>query len=125
MPLVSVAFLQRFANIRREEAAPVLVAALFFFCVLTALMVIRPAREALGMQRGIEAVRWLFVGTAVVTLAVNPLFALMVSRYRRLVFITATYLFFALSLLGFWAVLVSAPEAIGEVSGMVFFVWFS
>ena len=28
------------------------------------------------------------------------LFALMVSRYRRIVFITATYLFFALSLLG-------------------------
>jgi len=48
-----------------------------------------------------------------------------VSRHRRLVFITATYLFFALSLLGFWALLVSAPRAIGEVSGMVFFVWFS
>ena len=63
-------------------------------------MVVRPAREALGMQRGIEAVRWLFIGTAVVTLAVNPVFGLLVSRYRRLVFITATYLFFAVSLLG-------------------------
>ena len=55
----------------------------------------------------------------------NPLFALLVSRYRRIVFITATYLFFALSLLGFYALLVSAPDAIGEASGMVFFVWFS
>ena len=45
------ALLQRFANVRREEAAAVLVAGLFFFCVLTALMVVRPAREALGMQR--------------------------------------------------------------------------
>jgi AAA family ATP:ADP antiporter len=61
----------------------------------------------------------------VVTLAVNPLFALLVSRTRRLVFITATYVFFGLSLLGFWAVLVGAPQAIGEASGMVFFVWFS
>src|SRR5215211_6219168 len=77
------------------------------------------------MQRGIEAVRWLFIGTAVVTLAVNPLFALLVSRYRRIVFITATYLFFALSLVGFYLLLVSAPDAIGKVSGMVFFVWFS
>jgi ATP/ADP translocase len=99
--------------------------ALCFFLILTALMVLRPAREALGMQRGIEAVRWLFVGTAVVTLAVNPVFALLVSRYRRQVFITVTYLFFAVSLLGFYAVLVTAPQAIGEVSGMVFFVWFS
>ena len=119
------AFFQRFTQIRRDEAGAVVASALCFFFILTALMVLRPAREALGMQRGIEAVRWLFIGTAVVTLAVNPLFALLVSRTRRLVFITATYLFFGLSLLGFWAVLVGAPRAIGEVSGMVFFVWFS
>ena len=117
--------LQRFTQVRRGELAAVVASSLSFFFILTALMVVRPAREALGMQRGIEAVRWLFIGTAVVTLAVNPVFALLVSRYRRLVFITATYLFFAVSLLGFFAVLVSAPQAIGEVSGMVFFVWFS
>src|SRR5688500_1515171 len=119
------ALLQRFIQVRRDEAASVVASALSFFFILTALMVIRPARESLGMQRGIEAVRWLFIGTAVVTLAVNPAFALLVSRYRRIVFITATYLFFALSLLCFYVVLVSAPNAIGEVSGMVFFVWFS
>ena len=119
------ALLQRFIQVRRGEGAAVVASALSFFFILTALMVIRPAREALGMQRGIEAVRWLFIGTAVVTLAVNPLFALLVSRYRRIVFITVTYVFFALSLLGFYLVLVGAPTAIGEVSGMVFFVWFS
>jgi AAA family ATP:ADP antiporter len=116
---------QRFTEIRREEVAPVLASGLAFFFVLTALMVLRPAREALGMQRGIEAIRWLFVGTAVVTLAVNPVFGFMVSRFRRLVFITATYLFFAASLLVFYALLVMAPTTIGETSGMVFFVWFS
>lgn len=119
------AILQRFTQVRRDEVAPVLASALTFFFILTALMVLRPAREALGMQRGIEAVRWLFVGTAVVTLAVNPVFGLLVSRYRRLVFINATYLFFAASLLVFYAVLVLSPAAIGETSGMVFFVWFS
>jgi ATP:ADP antiporter, AAA family len=119
------AFLQRFANIKREEVAPLLWAALFFFLVLTALMVIRPAREALGMQRGIEAIRWLFVGTAVVTLAVNPVFGFLVSRYRRLAFISTTYLFFALSLVVFWGLMVLTPQAVGERSGQVFFVWFS
>jgi len=118
-------FLQRFVNIRREEVAPLLTAALFFFFILTALMVLRPARESLGMQRGIEAIRWLFMGTAVVTLLVNPMFGYMVSRYRRLVFITATYLFFAASLLVFYGLLVLAPAAIGQTSGMVFYVWFS
>ena len=119
------AILQRYMQIRREEVAPVIASALAFFFILTALMVLRPAREALGMQRGIEAIRWLFVGTALVTLAVNPVFGLLVSRFRRLVFINATYLFFAASLLVFYALLVMAPAAIGETSGMVFFVWFS
>ena len=119
------ALLQRFFQVRKGEGAAVFASALCFFFILTALMVIRPARESLGMRRGIEAVRWLFIGTAVVTLAVNPIFALLVSRYRRIVFITATYVFFALSLVGFYLVLVGAPRAIGEVSGMVFFVWFS
>lgn len=117
--------LQRFANIRREEAGPTLVAGLFFFCVLTALMVVRPAREALGMQRGIESVRWLFMGTVLVTLLVNPLFGLLVSRFRRLAFIAATYLFFAFGLLAFYALLVLAPAAAGERTGQVFYVWFS
>lgn len=118
-------FLQRFLNVRKEELPATLASAAFFFCVLTALMVLRPAREALGMQRGLDAVRWLFVGTAVVTLAVNPVFGLLVSRMRRLAFITATYGFFAASLLVFHGLLTLAPRAIGQVSGMVFYVWFS
>ncbi|MGE0803633.1 MAG: NTP/NDP exchange transporter [Lautropia sp.] len=122
---MATAVLQRLVNIRREEVGPALVAGLFFFCVLTALMVVRPAREALGMQRGIEAIRWLFIGTVVVTLLVNPLFGLLVSRFRRLAFISATYLFFACGLLVFHALLVLAPASIGERTGQVFYVWFS
>jgi ATP:ADP antiporter, AAA family len=117
--------LHRLTNVRRDELAPVLAAGFFFFCILTALMVLRPARDALGMQRGMDAIRWLFIGTAVVTLLVNPLFGLLVSRFRRLFFITATYLFFAATLLGFYALLTLAPEAVGVVSGQVFYVWFS
>lgn len=117
--------LQRMFNVRRDELGAVLAAAMFFFFVLTALMVLRPAREALGMQRGMDAVRWLFTGTAVVTLLVNPVFGLLVSRFRRMQFIAATYGFFALSLLGFYLLLTAAPAAVGVPSGMVFYVWFS
>jgi AAA family ATP:ADP antiporter len=87
--------------------------------------VLRPAREALGMQRGIEAIRWLFVGTVLVTLLVNPLFGLIVSRLRRFGFTCATYLFFVAGLLAFHGLLVFAPAAIGERTGQVFYVWFS
>jgi ATP:ADP antiporter, AAA family len=116
---------QRLFNVKKEEVGPVLLAALFFFSILTALMVVRPAREALGMQRGIEVVRWLFMGTAVITLFVNPVFGWLVSKFTRLTFITATYAFFALSLFGFYLLLVLAPVAIGVTTGQVFYVWFS
>jgi ATP:ADP antiporter, AAA family len=117
--------LQRFTNVRRDEVSSLIASMFFFFCVLTALMVIRPAREALGMRSGIDTVRWLFIGTAVVTLAVNPVFGFLVARFRRIRFIAATYLFFGASLLVFWGLLAFAPEAAGDVSGMVFYVWFS
>jgi AAA family ATP:ADP antiporter len=119
------AILQRFFNVRREELAPILIAALYFFCVLTSLQVLRPARDAIGMEGGLDGIRWLFIGTALVTLAVNPVFGWLVSRFRRLVFITATYAFFALSLVGFYALIALAPDAVGSVSGRVFYVWFS
>ena len=119
------ALLQTFTNIRRQEALSTFVSALFFFFVLSALMVVRPAREALGMQRGIEAIRWLFVATVIATLAVNPLFGWLVSRFRRLVFTSATYLFFAAGLAGFYLLLVLAPDHVGQISGQVFYVWFS
>ncbi|MGM0769561.1 MAG: NTP/NDP exchange transporter [Pseudomonadota bacterium] len=112
-------------NINRNEILPVLLAALFFFCVLTALMVLRPAREALGLQGGIDTVRWLFVGTAVITLLVNPVFGLLVSRLRRLIFITTTYVFFGASLVAFYLVMTLAPGVIGITTGQVFYVWFS
>lgn len=117
--------LQRFLNVRRDEVAPLLLSAALFFCILTALQVLRPAREALGMQRGIESIRWLFMGTLVATLFVNPLFGALVSRFRRIVFIAITYIFFAANLLIFYGLLVFTPQAVGEVTGQVFYVWMS
>jgi ATP:ADP antiporter, AAA family len=118
-------FVQRFTNVRKDEVGPLLLAALFFFCVLTALMTVRPAREALGMQRGMDEVRWLFNMTLIATLGVNPLFAGLVAKFRRVVFVGASYFFFAANLLLFWALLVFTPEVIGERIGQIFYVWFS
>ncbi|MDO6442902.1 NTP/NDP exchange transporter [Marinobacter sp. 2_MG-2023] len=112
-------------NLHRHEVLPVFVAVLYFFCVLTALMVLRPAREALGIQGGIDTVRWLFIGTAVVTLAVNPVFGWLVSKLPRRLFISATYLFFSASLLVFYGLMTLTPNVIGVTTGQVFYVWFS
>jgi ATP:ADP antiporter, AAA family len=117
--------LQRFTNVRHGEGLPILLAALYFFFILSALMILRPAREALGIQRGIDAVRWLFNLTLVLTLFVNPLFGLLVAKFRRITFIGITHIFFAANLFIFYCLLVFAPESVGETSGMVFYVWMS
>ena len=46
--------LQRVMNIESEEVAPILMAALYFFFILTALMILRPAREALGKLPAVD-----------------------------------------------------------------------
>ncbi|KPN16843.1 MFS transporter [Xanthomonas sp. Mitacek01] len=112
-------------GVRRDEIAIVLVASTFFFCVLTALMLLRPVRDALGMSQGMDGVRWLFVGTALVTLAVNPVFAWLAARLRRMPMLAATYGFIILGLVCFWALLQFAPGMIGTRSGQAFYVWFS
>ena len=117
--------IQQFWNVRREEIAPLLAAAFYFFCVLSALALLRPVRDAIGIRDGLGAVRWLFIGTALVTLAVNPMFGWLVSRFRRTVFITATYGCIAASLVGFYALFTVAPDAVSQTSGRVFYIWFS
>lgn len=119
------AAVQRFMNVRRGEGGSIIAATLYFFCILTALQILRPTRDALGMQRGIDEIRWLFMITLVATLVVNPLFSLLVSRSRRLVFISVTHAFFAINLLLFWGLLIFAPQAVGERTGQVFYVWMS
>jgi ATP:ADP antiporter, AAA family len=118
-------FVQRFLNVRRDEVAPLLVSAFYFCCILTAIGVMRPARDAIGMRGGLDAIRWLFIGTALVTLAVNPMFGWLVSKFRRMVFIAVTYFAFAASLAGFYLLIAVAPSAVGDVSGRVFYVWYS
>lgn len=117
--------LSNFTNVKREELPVVIASGFFFFCLLTALMVLRPVREALGMESGLDTVRWLFLGTAFFTLLVNPVFGFLVSHFRRFTFVATTYLFFAFSLFVFYLFLTLAPESIGQISGRVFYVWYS
>jgi AAA family ATP:ADP antiporter len=119
------AFIQKFTNVHNEEVPVVIASGFFFFCLLTALMVLRPAREALGMESGLDTVRWLFLGTAVFTLLVNPVFGFLVSRFKRFTFVATTYIFFATSLFVFYLFLTLAPESMGQISGRIFYVWYS
>jgi AAA family ATP:ADP antiporter len=73
----------RLLNFRRDELVPGLLAALLFFCVLCGYFFLRPVREAMGVSRGMDELRWLFVVTSVVSLAFVLAFGGAISRVDR------------------------------------------
>jgi AAA family ATP:ADP antiporter len=112
-------------DIRKGEGRAVLACGLLFFLVLAAVMVLRPVREAMGLQKGIENVRSLFLYTVGVTLLLVPGFGYLVSRVRRRVFLAVSFRGCALMLLGFYLCLTSFPEPVGRVAAQLYYVYHS
>ena len=98
---------------------------LYVFAVLSAYYVLRPIRDEMGVQGGVENLPWLFTGTLLGMLAVNPLFAALVRRLRRERFIAYSYRFFAANLLVFLALFSLADAQQNVWLGRAFFIWLS
>ena len=110
-------------DIRREEAAAVGWSFLYFFALLCAYYILRPVREAMGVQAGVQNLPWLFTATFVVMLLAVPVFGALTARWPRRVVLPAVYLFFIANLVGFW--LAFRVDAWMTVAAPVFFVWLS
>jgi ATP:ADP antiporter, AAA family len=115
--------LQRLVLVRTGEWPALLWSAGYFFFLLSGYYILRPVRETLGIDRGADKLPWLMTGTMLAMLLVNPLFAAMVSRFPRRVFIPWTYRFFALNLLGFVALAAVFPDT--PAVGYAFYIWVS
>jgi ATP:ADP antiporter, AAA family len=124
-PAPTVRILRRLALVEPGEVRALLLAAGFFFCVLSSYYVIRPVRDEMGVLGGVRNLAWLFSGTLAVTLLIHPLFAGWVSRLTRARFIPLAYRGFALSLVGFYLLLEAVPEDLTIWVGRAFFVWTS
>jgi len=117
--------LRRAVDIRPHEVALVGWSLLYVFAVLSAYYVIRPIRDEMGVQGGVRNLQWLFTGTLLAMLAVNPAFAGLVKRLPRERFIVLAYRFFMLNLLLFMALLALANTEQNVWLGRVFFIWTS
>ena len=95
----------------------------FHFCVLASYYLVRPLRDALGLEGGADKLQWLFTATFVVMLLMVPLFGVLVSRLPATRFVPLIYRLIALSMLVFGVLITNhiAPVAVGRV----FFVWIS
>ncbi|WP_434677280.1 MFS transporter [Pseudomonas sp. R1-18] len=115
--------LLRWVNVEPSERAALLLGFTFHFCVLASYYLVRPLRDALGLEGGSGQLQWLFTATFLVMLVMVPLFGALVSRLPAARFVPLVYRLIALSMLGFGLLIAQqvAPVAVGRV----FFVWIS
>ncbi len=112
-------------DVKEEEVRALLRSCLYFFCVLSAYYIIRPIRDDMGIAGGVRNLPWLFTGTLVAMIAVNPLFSLLVVKIPRNRFVPMTYRFFMANLLIFFVLLKVLPEERIVWVGRAFFIWVS
>lgn len=118
-----MAALTRIFRTERGELGPSLWSFGCFFCVLCGYYVLRPLRDEMGVQSGVENLPWLFSATFAAMCAVVPLFGFAASRLPRRGLVLWTYLFFVVNVLVFYALFEQgvAPRTVARV----FFVWVS
>ncbi len=91
--------------------------------MLCGYYVLRPLRDEMGVQGGVENLPWLFSATFAVMLGAAPLFGWAAARLPRRRLVPWTYLFFIANVLVFYALFAVgvAPPAVARA----FFVWVS
>jgi AAA family ATP:ADP antiporter len=111
--------------VRPEELVALGWSWLYIFSVLSAYYILRPIRDEMGVAGGVENLQWLFSGTLLGMMAVNPPFAALVAKLPRLRFISIAYRFFIGNLLFFVVLLLWATAEQNIWVGRVFFIWTS
>jgi len=117
--------INRLVDVRPAELRALGWAWLYLFSVLFSYYILRPIRDEVGVAGGVENLPWLFTGTLLGMIAVNPPFAALVARLPRTKFIAASYRFFLANLLVFAVLLRVATAEQSIWIGRVFFIWAS
>ena len=117
--------LNRMLDVRPEENLALAWSWLYIFSVLSSYYIIRPIRDEMGVAGGVENLQWLFTGTLIGMVLVNPPFAALVTKLPRARFISVTYRFFIANLLLFALLLKIASAEQNIWVGRIFFIWTS
>ena len=106
-----------------EEVRPLGWSFLYFFCLLCGYYILRPVRDEMAIEGGVQHLPWMMTATFVTLLVATPLFGYVSARIPRDRLLLAVYAFFTSHLFGFFVLMSShvTPHWIARV----FFVWLS
>lgn len=113
------------ADVKSTEVKAVLWGFLFILSLFIAYYVLRPIRDELGAAGGVDNLSWLFLGTLVSMIALNPIYSYMTNKWSREKFIAVTYRFFSLNLVIFFMGLMFSKSDTHIWIGRIFFIWVS
>lgn len=113
----------RAINALPGELLPAIAGFALFMCLFSGYFMLRPIREAMGIQAGLENLQWLFTATFISMLVAVPLFGWLNSAVPRAQFIDWVYGFFVINLVGFAVAFARYHDAVWLAR--TFYVWIS
>src|SRR6476659_298110 len=116
----------KIVDVKPHELHALLLAFVFNFVVLGGYYVIRPIRDEIGADRGVENLPWMYTGTLTGMLIANALYAVIATRMSRRRFIPIAYRFAIANLFVFFLLMRWMPAAQERVIlAPIFFIWVS
>ncbi|HSN03873.1 MAG TPA: hypothetical protein VLS44_02755, partial [Nitrospira sp.] len=121
MPAHSVIW--RWIKVEADERVPLSWSFAYFFCLLCGYYILRPVRDEMAIEGGVQHLPWMMTGTFLTLLVATPLFGFVSARCSRARLLLSVYLFFITHLLCFFVAMTIQwhPEWVARV----FFVWLS
>ena len=115
--------LSRLLKIESNEIGATLLSFLFVFSIMAAYFILRPVRDALSSDWTDEQLSWLWTSTFFFSAIAVSLYGAVISHLRLKVIVPAVYVFFSLTLVGFYA----AGSTLGEndLLNRAYYVWAS
>jgi AAA family ATP:ADP antiporter len=110
-------------KIESNEIRATLLSFLFVFSIMAAYFILRPVRDALSSDWTDEQLSWLWTSTFFFSAIAVSLYGAVISHLRLKVIVPAVYVFFSLTLVGFYV----AGNALGEndLLNRAYYVWAS
>ena len=115
--------LYRWLRLAPGEAGPVVGSFFYFFFLLAGYFVLRPVRDEMGIQGGVDQLAWVFTATFVTMLAIVPAFGWAVRRFARRALVVVCY-GTSICVIALFFVLMQADVA-PAWTARAFFVWTS